>query len=139
MRQLVGVFILFIFLGCSKGMFYDEAYYERISGMHIPASAEIIESYDNGEFVTGTTFSINQTDLQAFIKRYVFKPKGNAFAPPFLGNSYLRLEKPVYGHKQGQDLYIHFGTKGKNSWLYIVDLKSNRLWTEIQYPDMAGD
>lgn len=33
----------------------------------------------------------------------------------------------------------NYGTKGKNSWMYIVDPDRSLVWAEIQYPDRGGD
>jgi len=137
MKRSIILFFVVIFFSCSKGRFYDAEFYERISGIKIPVSAHVLESFDNGEFVTTSTFEINETDLKEFVKQYTFELKDGSNSPHFFGSNHLKGDRPNLHNSK--NLYMNFGSKGKNSWLYIVDLKANRLWAEIQYLDMAGD
>ena len=38
-----------------------------------------------------------------------------------------------------EQLYFINKTVGKNSWVYLADLKKRMLWTEITYPDWGGN
>ena len=138
---LIAIFlIIFIALLYSKlfsgdGL-YDRAFYESISGIRLPKSTKVLESFDNGEFWTASSFRINKDSLLEFIKRYNFKNESSTYKPIMFSKNTFEMEKLETFSKK----YVYnFGTKGKNSWLYIIDPERNVLWAEIQYPDLAGD
>ena len=140
--MLLAVFVLtllgFLYskLFSSVDQFYEKNYYERISGIKIPTSSKIIESFDNGEFWTATSFIIDKDSLSEFILRFDFKLDSNEYKPRMFSESSFQHERLDDSLKT----YLYnFGTKGKNSWLYIIDSKRKILWAEIQYPDWAGD
>lgn len=49
---------------------------------------------------------------------------------------YFKDYKPDFNYKENI-LYVQ-GHKGKNNWTCVADLKNNKLWVEIQYPDWGG-
>jgi hypothetical protein len=116
---------------------YEKAFYEKVSGIRVPATSKVIETYDNGEFWTGTSFRMDKDSLAQFIKEFGFVTSTSGSYPPTLiGASAFKVEK--FALPQGRYLYKQ-GTKGKNSWVYILDLDKNILWAQVQYPDWAGD
>ncbi len=131
-------FILTIALiSCSsQELYYNKQFYENISSMVIPEDARILESIDNGEFVTATTFLLNKEELLTFAQDYGFKSSGDNMSLGMLSMSYLEKDKPDF-EKRGDYLY-RSGQKGKNSWIYIIDLRNGLLWAEIGYPDAGG-
>jgi hypothetical protein len=84
-----------------------------------------------------TVFKIDSVNLREFISFYTFDTTEKPFTLRLFGNSCLKTNKPDYS--KGKNLYYKAGTKGKTSWLYLVDLDHKKLWAEIQYPDMAGN
>ena len=126
--------LLFFLHSCSS---FDKEFYERITGIKFPKNYEVIESYDNGEFYTTTSFKVDSLILKEFISEYKFKELEKIYPSQFLGEHGLKKVLPDFSHLENK--YYTAGTKGKNSWLYIVDLHKQILWAEVQYPDMAGD
>jgi hypothetical protein len=109
---------------------------ERITGIKFPKDYEVIESYDNGEFYK-LSFKIDSLILKEFISDYKFDKLKKIYPSQFLGEHRLKKVLPDFSHLENE--YYTTGTKGKNSWLYIVDLNKQILWAEVQYPDLAGD
>lgn len=122
---------------CNFEPYYEKDYYEKVSGIKFPETAEAIETIDNGEFVTTTVFKIDNIKLQQFLNDYSFEKIERPFTLRLFGESYLKANKPDYS--KDKNLYYKAGTKGKTSWLYFIDTDKKMLWAEIQYPDMAGN
>jgi len=138
MTKRVYLIALLIFCSCSDfEPYFEKDYYEKVSGIKFPGSAKAIESIDNGEFVTTTVFKIDNIKLWEFINFYSFDTVGKPFTLRLFGDSYLKMNKPDYF--SDKNLYYKAGTKGKTSWLYLIDTNIKMLWAEIQYPDMAGN
>jgi hypothetical protein len=104
--------------------------------MEFPKKVEVVETFDNGEFVTTTSLIVDSFQLQEFIKKYQFEQNDSFYTRQFIGGRTLKGTKPNFS--KGRGLYFKTGSKGKNSWCYIVDLKELMLWAEIQYPDWGG-
>jgi hypothetical protein len=115
---------------------FEQEYYERSSGITFPKKFHIIESYDNGEFVTTTTLNVDSVDLVNFLKKYKFEKREKIYPAQFMGTHTLKKTKPDFNNLE--NLYFLDGSKGKNSWLYIIDINQKILWAEIQYPDWGG-
>jgi hypothetical protein len=61
--QTVLKFIAILFLLQACGPAYDKSFNERISEIKIPEDASIVETIDNGEFMTVTTFKLTASDM----------------------------------------------------------------------------
>ncbi len=139
---LIAVFILAFFgflyskIFLNTDMFYQKDYYERISGIRIPQSSSVLESHDNGEFYTASTFRLDKDSLNQFIKNFGFHSDSSHYKPKMFAESVFKIQIPEYSSTQ---LLYNYGSKGKNSWVYIIDSKRSLMWAEIQYPDWAGD
>jgi len=114
----------------------DKKLYQRVTQIIFPKNIHLIESVDNGEFVISSSFHIDSVFLKQFINEYGFDTLQKYYPSQFLGEHLLKKERPNLNNPKSL-LYVA-GQKGKNSWIYIIDLKSNRLWAEVQYPDMGG-
>ena len=133
--SFITLLIIVEFSSCKS---FDEKYYERISGVKLPSSAHLIETYDNLEFVTTTSFRIDKGELQNLITHYHFEKRDKAawLENAFFGMATLKKGKPDF--TRTSELFFYQGEKGKNAWLYIIDLEKNMLWAEIRYPDWGG-
>ena len=138
MLKLVCLMAFLIFSSCSNlEPYYEKDYYEKVSEIKFPETARAIESKDNGEFVTTTVFKVDSIKLNEFVNFYRFDTVVQPFTLRLFGDSYLKTNKPNYSKEK--NLYYKAGTKGKNAWLYLIDIDKKMLWAEIQYPDMAGN
>lgn len=137
MRPLT-ILIIVILVSCSDNkFFYNKEYYEKTSFIRIPEKAEILESIDNGEFVTATVFRVDSLELLKFARSFEFTPCEKLPYLKLMSDSYLKKYKPHI--EEGKGYLYKIGNKGKNSWLYIIDTQRKLLWAEIQYPDAAGN
>ncbi len=132
---LIGVLYFMFFWKADA--FYEKRFYEKISGIHIPSSSTVLESYDNGEYWTATAFKIKKDSVNQFIKNFDFQHSDSlAYRPKMFAESSFEIERL----KTDSEKYLYnSGTKGKNNWLYIIDTTRSVLWAEIQYPDWAGN
>jgi hypothetical protein len=132
MKKVIIIFVLNSILFISCGSTYDRSYYEKITGIIIPKSSDIIETFDNGEFYTITSFRLNIVDIKKFLLTDNFKNVGPTWQPAIFGVSNLDEEKPK---DRLVDCVYVAGNKGKNDWLYVVDTVRRILWAEVRYPD----
>jgi hypothetical protein len=137
--QSVSIFIVIVgvFLCQSCGQAYDRRFYERISGIEIPHNASLIETFDNGEFVTVTSFKMSPTDISEIQKKYKFEAVDGSYVPGFLGNSFLKGPKP--SNSDLNKCLMKIEQKGKTMSVYVLDTSKHILWAEINYPDWAGN
>jgi hypothetical protein len=119
-----GVFLVCSFcISCSG---YDEAYYEKASGITLPGSAIPIESFDNGEFVTITSLRIPKPDMLKLVSEYNFKEITSDYTPSLWGIDNLHKEKPRENSLAG---YIYFmKSNGKVHSTYLADTVKCILW-----------
>ena len=121
------VSMLFL-LACQRT---DPSDYEKASGIAIPANAKERESYDDGKLVKTTLFLVDTIALRSLIVSQQFLPFRNENIPLYWGATYLQ-EKPDYNNLNA--VYYKSGSAEKISWIYIADIKTGKLWTEIKYP-----
>lgn len=119
------------------GPSYDKQYYEKVSGIKIPASAAVLESVDNGEFMTVTTFSMPARDMAELISKYGFRSVEGSQLPDFFGNSLLKGVKPASSDVEYCLINIH--QNGKSTAVYVADTIQHLLWAAINYPDWSGN
>jgi hypothetical protein len=102
----------------------------------MPSSYKILESTDNSEWLTVTTLTADHSHLLKYIAANKFKPF-NLRLNIFVWNNILKGQKP----NEGDVKYYYFlwGDKGKDHWVYIIDIRKNLLWAQILYPDSGGD
>ncbi len=131
--NLIALVMVLINWSCTS---FDQAYYERVSGIKLPLEAEVVESYDNAEYLTIITLKIDSLSLRTLIKKYNFKKADQTSFLSFLGLIYLEDVKPDLNQKG--NLHVRSASKGKVSWLYVIDLQRQILWAEVQYPDWSG-
>jgi hypothetical protein len=127
--------LLYLSLFSRPLLFYEKKFYEDISGIQIPASSTVIESYDNGEYYTATSFKLERNTITPFILAYNFQAIDSRWKPRFFGETGFKKERINISI----DGLYNSGTKGKNSWVYLIDTSRGILWAEIQYPDWGGD
>jgi hypothetical protein len=131
MKTLVLLILIIGCLSCNSEIDFDRDYYESISGIKFPEKYKVIETWDNGEFVTTTTFKIDSTTLKLFSIKNHFDTVRYPFYFYFIGKNSLKKQKPGL-ETEDQLLYVA-GESKTNTWLYIIDLKKEMLWVEIIY------
>ncbi|WP_462248567.1 hypothetical protein [Ferruginibacter sp.] len=136
MKNLVLLILILTLVSCNNEIYFEKAYYEKISGIKFPEKYRVIETYDNGEFVTTTSFKIDSAVLKRFSEKNRFDTVRDPFYLFFIGEKSLKKQKPDLKNKD-ELLYIS-GYSKTNTWLYIIDFKKEMLWAEIQYPDWGG-
>lgn len=121
----------------SCGIYFDKEYYERISGIEFPAKYKVLETFDNGEFLTATAFNIDSLTLKKFIKENHFASPQTLTDLTSFSQSVFKKNKPIF--TSTKNVYVLKRSKEKNHWNYIADLTQQKLWAEISYPDWAGN
>lgn len=137
MRQIL-IFILTIVLcSCfSIGDSFEKSYYEKISGIKFPDNYTVLETFDNGEWLTGTVLKIDNSALRNFVADNHFEPLKTLNDLHFLSNSFLQDYKAEF--RETKNIFYLSKSSDKNNWKYVADLNNNILWTEISYPDWGG-
>lgn len=130
--------LTFLIISCvNKKIDFEKEYYERISGIKFPEKYEVLESFDNGEFLTGTVFKIDSISLFNLIDKYHFDSLREDDQFSMMSNGYFENNKLIL--KPTKNIYIIRNGKDKVYWNYLIDLNNCRLWAEISYPDWGGN
>ena len=139
MRNYLAIAAIICIVSCQqRGESYEKVFYHKISNIKIPDNYKVLENIDNGEFVTATVFQIDSLTLNQFAKTNHFDTIciSISYQPLFWSKNYFRNYKPEF--KSLDTILVNHGTKGKNSWEYVINPKTKQLWAEIQYPDWGG-
>jgi hypothetical protein len=137
MKHLSLFILTLAFLSCNNEVDFEKSYYERISRIKFPEKYTVMETYDNGETFTTTSFKVDSITLKDFSKRNSFDTIKYPFYLFYAGKTCLKGPKP--GLENKDDLLYISGQSKTNTWLYIIDLKKEMLWAQIMYPDWSGD
>ncbi|MBC8052387.1 MAG: hypothetical protein H7Y13_04940 [Sphingobacteriaceae bacterium] len=116
---------------------FEKDYYQRISGIKIPEGYKVLESVDNGEFLTITVLEFDKAECKSVMDSIKFDliPQGKN---PNLIGLYL-LDKENEQILKNKRLLRNWGQTDKNTWNYVLDTVSCRLYCEIGYPDPGGN
>jgi len=135
-QSILIIFLVIVFeLSCTLS--YDSDYYTKASGIEIPRTSNVIETIDNGEWFTVTSFNMKADDMFAFISRYEFKPVKGEYRPSVFGEGNLQKERPPEKLIPG---YVYLTkSNGKVHCNYLIDTTRRILWASISYPDWSGD
>ena len=136
MRHFLIIISAVILTSCDNSNSFDKDFYEKVSHIKFPERYEVLESFDNGEWLTGTVLEIEGASLKKFIVENHFDTLQNINTIHFLSNSYLTRHKANF--KTVHNIYFISKSVNKNNWTYIADLNDNKLWAEISYPDWGG-
>ena len=95
----------------------------------------MLESFDNGEWLTGVVLETDSATLKKFVRNERFQALPNLQDLHLISNNYLVNNKANFVSADG----IYFITKSsrKHNWTYVVDLSRRKLWAEISYPDWS--
>lgn len=137
--QFITTIILSVFfLSChNKNISFEKEFYERITGIKLPVTYKVVESFDNREWLTGTLFKVDSVALRELVIQNKFTAAQNINQLKLLSLSYLQEYKPKF--TDIENIYVIHKGNGKNDWKCIVDLNTNLLCIEITYPDHAGN
>lgn len=128
--------ILISISSCMNRVVFEKDYYEKISGIKFPLKYKVLETFDNGEWLTGTVFKIDNLFLKEFVRENHFGTLRN------INDIHLQSESYLIGNKPDtttvSNVYFIRKSSNKNNWIYLVDLNNNKLWAEISYPDGGG-
>lgn len=115
---------------------FEKEYYEKATGIKFPQSYTVLETFDNGEFLTGTVFEMDSLTLRDFISTNHFDTVNNFWDTHIMSENYLTKNKPIFDTTNN----VYFISKSDKNihWTYIADLNSKRLWIEVSYPDWGG-
>src|SRR4051812_12827921 len=80
--------------GCSIP--FERDFYEKVSHIKIPSSYKVLESFDNGEWLTGTVLAIDNANLRTFILDNGFDTLNNIGDLHLLSNTYLTRHKAEF-------------------------------------------
>ncbi len=136
MRHFIIIILITWLTSCNNGNSFEKGYYEKVSGIKFPAEYKVLETFDNGEWLTGTVFEIDNATLKKFVIANHFDTLQNLNEIHLISNNYLTRHKANF--KTIQNIYFVRKSVNKNNWTYVADLGDNKLWTEISYPDWGG-
>ena len=107
-------------------------YFERVSGIKLPAGCSEIETAHPREFCLSGRLRIPNAEATGFLTRYGF-----SISSEFPLNSDLGIDPAWFVQRQG--VYRCVGRSPNNRWELAYDPETQRLFFVVLYPDMAGD
>jgi len=137
MRHFTIIILTLLLVSCfDKKIKFEKEFYEKTTRIKFPKKYKVLETFDNGEFLTGTVFQMDSLTLRNFINDNHFDTVSNYLDTRIIGENYLTKIKPIF--RSTHDVYFIRKSEQKINWTYIADLNSKRLWTEISYSDWGG-
>jgi len=136
MRHFLFIILTIWFTSCNNDNSFDKGYYEKVSRLKFPDKYKVLETFDNGEWLTGTVLEIDSITLKKFVIENHFDTLQNLNDIHLASNSYLTRHKANF--VATRNIYFVSRSINKNNWTYVADLNANKLWTEIGYPDWSG-
>ena len=137
MRHIPIIILTLLLSSCFDNTIqFEKEYYEKTTRIKFPEKYTVLETFDNGEFLTGTVLQMDSLTLRKFVNDNHFDTARNYLDTHIMSENYLTKNKPVFSNPH-KVYYIRKSEK-KINWTYIADLNSKRLWTEISYPDWGG-
>ncbi|MCA0398930.1 MAG: hypothetical protein LCH51_16140, partial [Bacteroidetes bacterium] len=115
---------------------FDKVFYEKTTRIKFPEKCFVLEAFDNGEFLTGAVFDVDSMSFQNFIVTNSFDTVKSLLDVNILSKNYLTKNKPMF--HSTRNLFFKRKVEQDHYWIFIADLNSKRLWTEIKYPDWSG-
>lgn len=128
------VAIIVLLASCSSTCELD--YYENVSGNNLPDDIQIIECVDNAEYITTAALKIKASVVQQFLDHNQFEKVLPDFQPNFTGMYFLKKENIKF--PPNDRLYSKFGRTKNNTWYFLIDKDTGKLWAEVMYPDWGG-
>lgn len=137
MRDILIIILSSLLTSCfGNGNSFEKSYYEKVSNIKFPEKYKVLETFDNGEWLTGTVFKIDSSALMNFVIENHFDTLQNLNDIHLFSNNYLTRFKADF--KSTKNVYFIRRSVNKNNWIYVADLNENKLWAEISYPDWGG-
>jgi hypothetical protein len=123
MRHFPIIILTLLFSSCFDNQInFEKDYYEKTTRIKFPENYTVLETFDNGEYLTGTVFQMDSLTLLKFIIDNHFDTASNYIDTHIMSEGYFRKNKPIFNSRQN---------------VYFIR-KSKRLWTEVSYPDWSG-
>ncbi len=116
-----------------NGVGFERDFYERVSRIKFPTKYKVLETFDNGEWLTGTVLRIDSSTLSDFVVCNHFDTLHSLNKLHLFSQAYLVQNKLILTNTN--NVFFLTRSQDKNEWTYIADLNSRRLWAEIIYPD----
>src|SRR6516164_3448461 len=99
---------------------FDEDFYEKISRIKLPPHCEVLETFDNGEWLTVTVFKIDGLQLSKLVAHNHFETIAGNKRIDFFANGYLKNNK--FEVNSAHHVFFVSKSSDKNSWTYIADV-----------------
>ena len=97
MRQILVCIVTVLLFSCHPiGDSFERVYYEKISGIKFPDNYKVLETFDNGEWLTGTVLKIDNATLRNLVADNRFDTLQSPNDFHFLSNSYLKDYKAEF-------------------------------------------
>lgn len=128
-----------LFVSCFGGADpFDKTYYEKATKATFPAKYKVLETFDNGEFLTGAVLELDSLALRHFIVQNHLDTLRDRLGLGLIqwGVPYFKTERPEF--KNNELLFSVSKSVGKMNWTYIAEPEKDKLWAVINYPDWSG-
>jgi hypothetical protein len=130
--------VLLLIAGITVWLFFWESsvsYVQKITGVHLPRATKILSDYDSGDGFVVMSLPLPDEKMDAFLRNDGFGDGKSATILPQFTESLAAAYRDLSETKNRRSLV---GRSKTNSWEFIVDPATARLWCLVLYPDSAG-
>jgi hypothetical protein len=124
-----------MFSSCSQDC--DINFIQETSKIKLPDNYEVIDCYDNLEYVITAVFQVDSSGIGILLKENIFKKAPVNYKLDWFGFNYLDEDNRNIGNND--DLYFLEDCYKSNTWHFLLNTKTGMLWCSVLYPDWSGD
>lgn len=135
MRTLTIVY-LFSLLSCGTKD-CDFEFFESTTGISLLKNHELLDCPIQTDFSKSFVMRIHKDSINGFVQINKFKRIKLNSASDSLYIEMIKLRSIKF--PDIKSCLILEGEKNKNSWIYLLDKNTGKLWGEITFPDWSGD
>lgn len=144
-RLVIGIAIILLLVFCFACIAIPACfgaiclgYPERVANIDFPDGLSQIDISDNLETAMVFHFVMPQSSIQGFLDQHQFQPMRELpYNPIEMEVKSLRQENQTMPARD--QLWLESGCRTGNSWLFVVEPSTGRLWGVVKYPDASGD
>ena len=127
---------LALVVGCGSKKESNIDYIARITSIQLPSDTKVLAVYDNAETFLVMALEIPSTATHQFINDAKLSPGAGIAELPVYSRALPEKYRMPPARAQ---LLSTSGRSPKNTWEFVFDPSTCRLWSLVRYPDWSGD
>lgn len=134
-NHLVTVIASVILAGC-QNFPGSLSFVREVTKVEIPGHITTISEFDNGEWIAGGKYLIQEQDIKTFLAKNSFQPIDKKYRSLF--NTISKEDHIPLSDSLHLKYISNCNCREGHSWVFTVNENTGELWIEVQYPDWGG-